>query len=317
MKKLLLSFCLLIISLSGFAQTNVYHPFPDSAFWRVDYVYDDPWQYPYYVNNCFQYYIAGDTLINSYIHKKIFRSYVLYNVVSWTPPVNPPGPPDSGYVGALKDDSIANKTFFVFKNTTTDSLLYDYNLIVGDTMKGFISPYPSIYDMVVLSIDSVLIKGQYRKKWNFAHFNNDSTYFIEGIGSNAGLIEPLNTYAIDFKYRYLVCVKDSTGTLFTSSHSSAMGCNLIVSGTNEIDLINNCSIFPNPFTTSTTIQTSINLKSATLNIYNALGQEIKTINNISGKEITLQRDNLPEGIYFIRLREDDKIIANGKLIISE
>jgi photosystem II stability/assembly factor-like uncharacterized protein len=74
--------------------------------------------------------------------------------------------------------------------------------------------------------------------------------------------------------------------------------------------------FPNPFSFETTIQANINLNSATLSIYNALGQEVKTINNISGKEITLQRDNLPEGIYFIRLVEGDKIIANGKLIVQ-
>jgi photosystem II stability/assembly factor-like uncharacterized protein len=76
------------------------------------------------------------------------------------------------------------------------------------------------------------------------------------------------------------------------------------------------SIFPNPFSTSTTLQTTINLKSATLSIYNALGQEIKTINNISGKQITLQRDNLPEGIYFIRLTEDNETIATKKLMIN-
>ena len=264
-------------------------------------------QYPYHAYSYFYYYIKGDTLINGNVHKKIYRSHVDYNLISWTPPYSPPGPPGPGYMGALRDDSLANKTFFVFSNTTTDSLLYDYNLTVGDTMKGFITQYPySPFIMIVLSVDSVQIDGQYRKKWNF-----------EGIGSNAGLFEPLNTYALDFRYRYLVCVKDSSGTLFSSGYNSVMGCNVIYEGLNEINSENKINCYPNPFSTQTTLQTDKFFKEATISVYNSFGQIVKQIKNISGQTITLQRDNLPSGLYFLQLTQDNKIFATDKLVIID
>ncbi len=59
------------------------------------------------------------------------------------------------------------------------------------------------------------------------------------------------------------------------------------------------SIFPNPFISSTTIQTKGILKNAALTICNSYGQTVKQVNNISGQTCSLYRDNLPRGLYFI------------------
>lgn len=75
-------------------------------------------------------------------------------------------------------------------------------------------------------------------------------------------------------------------------------------------------IFPNPFSSSTTIKLNKTIKNIELELYNLLGQKIKTITNISGQTITLNRENLPNGLYFIRLTQDNKVIASEKLIIS-
>ena len=77
------------------------------------------------------------------------------------------------------------------------------------------------------------------------------------------------------------------------------------------------SIFPNPFITETTIQTSSNLKKATLTIYNSYGKTVKQVTNISGQTVSLYRDNLTSGLYFIKLTEENKIIAVSKLIIID
>lgn len=88
------------------------------------------------------------------------------------------------------------------------------------------------------------------------------------------------------------------------------------------------NIFPNPFSTSTTLQSSVSLQNATLSVYNTMGQEVKQLTNISGQSITLQRGNLPSGIYFIRLTIPSpagggtqgggtEVIATHKLIITD
>lgn len=76
-------------------------------------------------------------------------------------------------------------------------------------------------------------------------------------------------------------------------------------------------IFPNPFSSTTTVQTDNVFKDATLIVYNLHGQQVKQIKNISGQTVTLHRDNLPMGLYFIHLTQDNKTITTGKLIITD
>jgi len=46
-------------------------------------------------------------------------------------------------------------------------------------------------------------------------------------------------------------------------------------------------LYPNPFSSSTTLRTDIFLKNATLTVYNSYGQTVKQIKNISGQTVTL------------------------------
>ncbi len=77
------------------------------------------------------------------------------------------------------------------------------------------------------------------------------------------------------------------------------------------------SVFPNPFSTQTTLQTDNHFKNANLTVYNSYGQQVKQIKNISGQTLTLNRDNLTSGLYFLRLTQDNKIISTEKLVITD
>lgn len=77
------------------------------------------------------------------------------------------------------------------------------------------------------------------------------------------------------------------------------------------------SIFPNPFTCSTTIQASGNLTNASLTISNAYGKTVTQINNISGQSVSFSRDRLPGGLYFFELIEEGKIIGVVKVLIND
>ncbi len=89
-------------------------------------------------------------------------------------------------------------------------------------------------------------------------------------------------------------------------------------GFNEFSTLqNDFTLFPNPFSAQTILQTDVLLNNATITIYNCFGQTVKEIKNIYGQTVVLSRDNLPSGLYFIRLTEDDKIIASDKLVITD
>ncbi|TAL62558.1 MAG: T9SS type A sorting domain-containing protein [Bacteroidetes bacterium] len=88
-------------------------------------------------------------------------------------------------------------------------------------------------------------------------------------------------------------------------------------GINDIQNELGLSVYPNPFSTETALQTDKISKDATLTVYNSFGQHVKHIDNLSGQTITLHRDNLPSGLYFIRLTQDNKTFTTHKLVITD
>ena len=77
------------------------------------------------------------------------------------------------------------------------------------------------------------------------------------------------------------------------------------------------NVYPNPSSSQTTIQADKNLTNATLTVYNLSGQQVKEIKNISGQTVTLFRDNLPSGLYFIYLTQDSAVISTKKLVLTD
>jgi hypothetical protein len=309
MKKTLL-FIFISLSFRLFAQTNVYHPFPDSAFWRVDILVDSPFAGGCLAIYYFQYYPSGDTLINAYVHKKIYKSFVFLSSSGPNSPCNPIPPfQNPGYVGALRDDSVANKAFFVFPSKNNDTLLYDYNLNIGDTIKGFIG---SNCIAVIQSLDSVLINGKYRNRWNYNSCGNTNQYLIQGIGTSYGLIEIFTSDPANQIWGRLVCVKDSISTLFISGsgYNSSMGCNLILNGTPEINFENNFKISPNPCTGIFTINSSEKFQ---YSVYDVFGREVFQSTSLN-QTATLDLTSYPKGIYFVRGKAGDKIFARKVIL---
>ncbi|TAL62601.1 MAG: T9SS type A sorting domain-containing protein [Bacteroidetes bacterium] len=82
------------------------------------------------------------------------------------------------------------------------------------------------------------------------------------------------------------------------------------------EAIPSVEIYPNPFSSQTTIHSGIPIKNATLTVFNSFGQTVKEIKNINGQTVVLSRDNLPNGLYFLRLTQYGKVIAEDKLVIT-
>ena len=313
MKKfLLILFVIASAAKQSHTQTNVYHPFPDSAFWRIDVVINAVQNGGCQAHYNFHYYTSGDTLINSSVHRKVYKSFVYLTSSGPASPCDPAPPIGySGYVGALRDDSVANKTFFVPQNKSIDTLLYNYNLKVGDTLQGLICDAYNCC-IVVLNVDSVLISGLYRKRWMFNACGNNNQYIIEGIGTSAGLIEGITGG------NYLVCVKESANALFVSGHSSAIGCNLIYAGINEIKIVNDFTIFPNPTTGIFTLSSSEKISS--IEITDILGNVIKKFHASTLPStplgMTIDLSSHQKGIYFLKAEDEKGNFGVRKIVLQ-
>ena len=114
-----------------------------------------------------------------------------------------------------------------------------------------------------------------------------------------------------------------TGTILLNdyNHTNDSQCNYIkIFNTDGIEEFRNINsellITPNPFSESTLIKFNNQNKSLfNISIYNMMGKEIKVINNITSDYVTINRENLIPGIYFISLKSSKKSL-NAKLIIS-
>ncbi len=303
MKKYLVVLTISLLTFKiGNGQTNVYHPFPDSsAIWVGTSWYNVGGAGPCVVNNDYNLYISGDTTIGIYLYHKLYRNGF---ISAFTCP--PPGYYYYGaYAGAFRQDN-ANKKIYLFENGT-DTLAYDFNLNVGDTL-----PLTCLnigYNNVIQSIDSVLIGNQYQKRF---WLNNNYAALIEGIGSTLGAFARL-VPAFE-SGEDLWCIRINNQTAWTSLQGN--NCSL-TSITENFLTKNKILISQNPFSTETTLYSISNLKNSTLTVYNSTGKQVKQMKNISGQTITLHRDNLSNGLYFIRLTQDNKLITADKLVITD
>lgn len=119
-----------------------------------------------------------------------------------------------------------------------------------------------------------------------------------------------------FKIFCSVSMRDSVGNDRPALPVWLSYCESTTSIVETADQDNTLKIYPNPFNTFAILQLDRIISNGEISIYNVFGQKVSTINNISDDKIKIQRDNLPVGVYFILLTENNKIISTGNFLIS-
>jgi len=76
----------------------------------------------------------------------------------------------------------------------------------------------------------------------------------------------------------------------------------------------NYIVFPNPFTDYTTIELPDAFQTRKIELIDIHGRTVRTIDNVNSNSVTIHRENLPSGIYFIRIHSDDTNVE--KVIIK-
>lgn len=275
MKKNLLFFFVLFTFFAN-GQTSIYRPFPtNNGNWIYQY-YDD-FGNPTSTFN--QYTLNGDTTFSSINYKKIYTL--------------------TGYAGAIRESS--KIVYFVPDTSSSEFVLYDFNLIVGDTI---FSPYGGAVcsndTAVVQYEDSVLVSDGYHRRLWLSSFSR----WIEGIGSEFYLLNPSQLLCLSGNDRLSCFVGDSTNYPSTST-----AC--ILSTNESINYSNNISIYPNPSNGSFTIDYN-NIDAEEIQLTDLLGNLI-LCERIKNKEKILI-DNLERGIYILSIKDKEGKIANRKIV---
>lgn len=108
-----------------------------------------------------------------------------------------------------------------------------------------------------------------------------------------------SSFGIDWDYTFRTYVSTTVGIGVAGTSSSSV------------------EVYPNPFSQQTTLRSDQPLQNASLTLYNAQGQQVKQMGQISGQTVILQRDNLPSGLYFLHLSENNATRSLGKLVVAD
>lgn len=164
----------------------------------------------------------------------------------------------------------------------------------------------------------------YVNRWHQKHpfLTNPNTYY--SLDSIDVINFPnLSGYACNFQRNFLYLNHRPTEiglpnfiSNFSASANYKNNCP-IVAGVKELDNLNILKIFPNPFSKETTLHSDINLINASLTITNSLGQTVKQIKNIYGQHTLLKREDLTNGLYILKIEQNNTIIYTDKILVVD
>ncbi|MEN8225229.1 MAG: T9SS type A sorting domain-containing protein [Bacteroidota bacterium] len=278
-------------------QAQSYYTFPDSnAVWKSC-------EHPYPPGPMIWYarhwddVIMGDTLINNLLYKKIGRiDYDVECSQIFTGPY---------YYTAIREDTVERKVYQYDSNG--EWLLYDFSLELGDTLNTAIA-----YDLVAVAVDSVLVGDSFRKRWTY-QYDEASTPIdvIEGIGAMTGLLEIM----ISFEHiYYLRCYYEGDEVVYINGVDQ---CDLEIDTcisvrVDELKPIRTFTAYPNPFTTSATIEYELEeISDIQFTVYNMIGEVVYKIEDRmmpqGTHKITWSPGHLPVGLYYGVLRSGEGV----------
>ncbi len=147
----------------------------------------------------------------------------------------------------------------------------------------------------------------------------------QGVLSNCNLVNTSlsvtsRTISISDGISYSFC---SPNISVASQNSPTLYTNSLLCDTTLItfsnDILQNVffSIYPNPFLEQAVLTSSKTLNNASIQIHNVLGQCVKTIEEVNGNEVIIEKEELEEGVYFVQVIEQNKIIAVKKVLVIE
>jgi hypothetical protein len=186
----------------------------------------------------------------------------------------------------VREDTLLNKVFVL--QDTTEKLLYDYNLHVGDTISYTPSSRLTLIDSVI-SIDSTLINGVYHKVFNFSSCERSpgprSYKVVEGLGCMRNPFYVL--YGACFEGdEQLVCFQHRSSTpaayieapMCFGTNYFNNSCNFTL-GADQPAAVHDAGIAVHPVPAKGEVTISLptnNSNTGTLLFYNVLGELIDT-----------------------------------------
>lgn len=291
------------------ASAQQYRPFPyGNAWWTFTYGAK-----PTNVNSYATYedmYIATgkDTIIGTKTYQRINKRIFMQTSNTGFPALTTGRAASSDkYEFGIREDN--KRVYIAYAFDTTESLLWDFNKTIGDTIK-FVQEYNTgsakLLNAVITGTDSVSIGGAYRKRFLTA---DPKVTLIDGLGVNGFL----------FYYGNMMTVYGGTPLCYTENSITYNPFNtscIYIYSNQTPTAINNTtankptSIYPNPFSN----QLTVDADAAYIKLTDAMG---KVVTTQLGNNKTINTANLPAGLYILTLHDDSGNVTERRKLIKE
>jgi hypothetical protein len=199
----------------------------------------------------------------------------------------------------IREDTLTNQVFIWLDGATSEILLYDYNLQVGDTFHNDKATY------IISSLDSVLINTIPHKRWHYNMVTGSSTTsqydVVEGIGSSTTPQNP-NTFENGWN---LLCFTSASITQSSLPIISVSGCSMDSLLTVE-DIENltdkSITISPNPVTLQSKVSFPYKIARGQFIIADMCGRVVMTKSLEQQEELQLLTTYAP-GLYTVQVKD--------------
>lgn len=246
-----------------------------------------------------QYFFQSDTTILG-LQYEIIRSYPIVNTIAG--PYCPPFAVDNNIPSIkafMREDTIAKKVYVYDQSNNADALLYDFNLIAGDTLSSFYAGLGT--PLVVDSVSTTtLLNGAVRKIF----YLDNSEFYVESIGGSQGLWFPI-MQGIGY-WEVPTCVSENNIQLWGNQCYGTLG----IEETSENKFL---QVFPNPSQEFLQIKCSIPSK-ATFTVFDLTGRIIMT-KMLSESSEVIDIKELSADTYIYDFESEDLGKVTGKFTV--
>ncbi|MBS1938195.1 MAG: T9SS type A sorting domain-containing protein [Bacteroidetes bacterium] len=228
---------------------------------------------------------------------------------------------ESVFAGGIRNDT-TGRIYYFHPTTNSEYLLYDFNAEVGDSLVVWVGEYnftgPSLLLMHVVSLDT--LENSNGVEYKRIGIVNDAAmaggfgpeYWIQGVGGSGGLLSTYGTDLYPGDTPYLDCMSHND-TLWPSGQPGI--CSTV--GMEE-QIVAGVNVHPNP----NTGQFTLNLQEGaaavvSMTLWNSQGKRFAIRPKGSGRTMSVTlADDIPSGLYLLRVQLADGAVLNTKVIIQ-
>ncbi|OYT17833.1 MAG: hypothetical protein B7C24_00820 [Bacteroidetes bacterium 4572_77] len=251
------------------------------AHWVIAQNYEDAMGIEY----LWEYYMDGDTLLNSTLYKKVYRRALVPTMAQ------PPFTAQEAYYlfGLIRDMPVERKVYAISLQMAGECplgeefLMYDFSLDIGDLIDFCL--YVGYAKDAIESISSDTRFGVA----TMVYLSNTFHSYFEGLGSSNGLFEEIftpmkSTDSPQVPYLYYYCLDNEN-------------CDLFVNIPNLFSSSKELNIYPNPACNFIVFEWPQNTEKVMIKIYDVYGKIVKELRSNTDK-VQWDFPEINSGVYF-------------------